>query len=135
VSQGRHDEAAELVAMAEDRARENVDGDLPQPESVPDEAAAESLPIKALLRRPMAGRVALFVAVWFVYYIGNYGWLTLAPTLFTDKGYSLADSTTYLVVSGIGFLIGAYATTRLSDRFERKYSLALCTLVWALALF
>jgi putative MFS transporter len=82
----------------------------------------------------MAGRVALFVAVWFVYYIGNYGWLTLAPTLFTDKGYSLADSTTYLVVSGIGFLLGAYATTRFSDRFERKYSLALFAVIWAISL-
>jgi putative MFS transporter len=82
----------------------------------------------------MLGRVALFVTIWFVYYIGNYGWLTLAPTLFTDKGYSLADSTSYLVVSGIGFLIGAYATTRLSDRFERKYSIALCALVWAISL-
>ena len=71
---------------------------------MPDEAPAERVPIAALLRRPMAGRVALFVGIWFVYYIGNYGWLTLAPTLFTDKGYSLADSTTYLVVSGIGFL-------------------------------
>ena len=101
---------------------------------VADEVPAERVPIKALLRRPMAGRVALFVAIWFVYYIGNYGWLTLAPTLFTDKGYSLADSTSYLVVSGIGFLIGAYATTRFSDRFERKYSIALCALVWAISL-
>src|SRR6201994_1712248 len=126
VSQGRTEEAAELVEEAEDRARENVDGDLPQPEHVPDEAAAESMPIKALLRRPMAGRVALFVAVWFVYYIGNYGWLTLAPTLFTDKGYSLSDSITYLLVSGIGFLAGAFATTRFSDRFERKYAIMAC---------
>src|SRR5437764_11820720 len=136
VSQGRTDEAREVVAAAEETALEAIDGDrLPEAEPVADEAPAERFPIRALLRRPMAGRVALFVGIWFVYYIGNYGWLTLAPTLFTDKGYSLADSTTYLVVSGIGFLIGAYATTRLSDRFERKYSLALCTLVWALALF
>src|SRR3984885_11540296 len=82
----------------------------------------------------MAGRVALFVAIWFVYYIGNYGWLTLAPTLFTDKGYSLADSTTYLVVSGIGFLIGAYATTHFTDRFERKYTIPVCALAWAISL-
>ena len=47
--------------------------------------------MRSLLRPPMLGRVALFVGIWFVYYVGNYGWLTLAPTLFTDKGYSLAD--------------------------------------------
>jgi MFS transporter, putative metabolite:H+ symporter len=135
VSQGRTEEAREVVTAAEQTALEQIDGDrLPDPQPVPDEAPAERVPVKALLRRPMAGRVALFVAVWFVYYIGNYGWLTLAPTLFTDKGYSLADSTTYLVVSGIGFLLGALATTRFSDRFERKYSLALFAVVWAISL-
>jgi MFS transporter, putative metabolite:H+ symporter len=136
VTQGRTDEAREVIETAEQTALENIDSErLPEPEPVPDEAPAERVPIKALLRRPMAGRVALFVAIWFVYYIGNYGWLTLAPTLFTDKGYSLADSTTYLVVSGIGFLIGAYTTTHFSDRFERKYSAALFALAWAISLF
>ena len=134
VTQGRTDEAHELVAEAEEKAREDVDGPLPEPEPVPDEAKAEQFPVAALLRPPMVGRLALFVGVWFVYYIGNYGWLTLAPTLFTDKGYSLADSTTYLIVSGIGFLVGAFATTRFSDRLERKYTCAVFTLVWGISL-
>jgi MFS transporter, putative metabolite:H+ symporter len=136
VSQGRTEEAAEIVEMAEQTALANIDADrLPEPEPVADEAVAERVPIRALLRPPMAGRVALFVGIWFVYYVGNYGWLTLAPTLFTNKGYSLADSTTYLVVSGIGFLVGAYATTRFSDRFERKYTIALVSVAWAISLF
>ena len=136
VSQGRTEEAAEIVAEAEETARENLDDhqELPAPEPVPDEPAAESFPVRTLLRPPMAGRLALFIGIWFVYYIGNYGWLTLAPTLLTDKGYSLADSTTYLVVSGIGFLVGAFATTRFSDRFERKYSAALFAVAWAISL-
>lgn len=134
VSQGRVEEAQEEVASAEETAREVVEGSLPEPQPVPDEAAAERFPVRALLRRPMIGRVGLFIAIWFVYYIGNYGWLTLAPTLFTDKGYSLADSTTYLLVSGIGFLVGAYATTRFSDRFERKYTTALFAVLWGISL-
>jgi len=131
VAQGRGEEAAELVARAESTARERIEGELPQPRPVPEEARADGVPIRALLRAPMLGRVALFVGIWFIYYIGNYGWLTLAPTLFTDRGYSLASSTTYLLVSGIGFLVGAFATTRFSDRFERKYSIALFALAWA----
>ncbi|MGZ4169246.1 MAG: MFS transporter [Solirubrobacteraceae bacterium] len=136
VSQGRTEEAAEIVAEAEETARENLDDhqELPAPEPVPDEPPAERFPVRTLLRPPMAGRLALFIGIWFVYYIGNYGWLTLAPTLLTDKGYSLADSTTYLVVSGIGFLVGAFATTRFSDRFERKYSAALFAVAWAISL-
>ena len=112
-----------MVGDAEETARENLD-----------EAPAERFPIRTLLKQPMAGRVVLLIGIWFVYYIGNYGWLTLAPTLFTDKGYSLADSTSYLVVSGIGFLAGAFATTRFSDRLERKYTAALFATLWALCL-
>jgi MFS transporter, putative metabolite:H+ symporter len=134
VTQGRTEEASEIVAEAEEKARETLDEQLPEPKPVPEEARAERFPVRALLRPPMVGRVGLFVVVWFVYYIGNYGWLTLAPTLFTDKGYSLADSTTYLLVSGIGFLAGAFATTRFSDRFERKYSTAIFAVLWGISL-
>jgi MFS transporter, putative metabolite:H+ symporter len=135
VMRGRADEAQEIVAEAEETALENIDDDeLPPPQPVPEEAPAERFPLKSLLRPPMARRLVLFIAIWFVYYISNYGWLTLAPTLFVDKGYSLADSTTYLIVSGLGFLVGALATTRLSDRFERKYSAALFAVAWAVSL-
>jgi putative MFS transporter len=124
-----------MVAEAEETARDVTDDDrLPPPEGVADEAPAERFPLRALLRPPMVGRLALSVGIWFIYYIGNYGWLTLAPTLFVDKGYSLADSTTYLIVSGIGFLAGAYATTHFSDRIERKYSAACFAALWAVAL-
>jgi putative MFS transporter len=134
VAQGRGEDASTLIAEAEQTARENMDTELPEPQPLPQEPVAERFPIKALLRPPMVGRLALFVGIWFVYYIGNYGWLTLAPTLFIDKGYSLADSTTYLIVSGIGFLVGALATTRFSDRLERKYTTATSAVAWAISL-
>ncbi|MEA2210585.1 MAG: transporter, putative metabolite:H+ symporter [Solirubrobacteraceae bacterium] len=134
MTQGRVEEAENVVAGAEESARETIDGELPTPEAVPQEAKAERFPVRALLSPTMIKRVGLFVGIWFVYYLGNYGWLTLAPTLFTDKGYSLADSTTYLLVSGIGFLVGAYATTRFSDRLERKFAAAAVTVVWAISL-
>jgi putative MFS transporter len=37
-------------------------------------------------------------------------------------------------VSGIGFLVGAFATTRFSDRLERKYACAVFALVWGISL-
>ena len=134
VAQGRHDEARALIDQAEGLAREKIDGELPAPEPTAETQDSERVPVKALLHRPMAARLALFIGIWFVYYVGNYGWLTLAPTLFTDKGYSLADSTTYLIVSGIGFLVGALATTRFSDRLERKYTIAATAVAWAASL-
>ena len=135
VSQGRTEEADEMVAEAEETAREDsIDEELPPPSPSPTRPRPSAFPVRALLRRRWRAAWRCSSAIWFVYYIGNYGWLTLAPTLFTDKGYSLADSTTYLIVSGIGFLVGAYATTRFSDRFERKYTAALFAVAWAISL-
>jgi putative MFS transporter len=134
VSHGRVEEAESVVESAEETAREVSDDQLPEPQAVPDEAPAERFPVKSLLEPPMRKRLLLFMAVWFIYYIGNYGWLTLAPTLFTNKGYSLADSTTYLLVSGIGFLVGAYATTHVSDRLERKYLISAFAVCWGVSL-
>src|ERR1700761_6334014 len=49
VTQGRAEEATELVATAEETALEHIDGDrLPEPEPVADEAPAERVPIAAL---------------------------------------------------------------------------------------
>ena len=67
VSRSRPSLAREVVADAEETALEAIDGDrLPEPGPVPGEAPAERVPVNALLRRPMAGRVSPFVAIWFV---------------------------------------------------------------------
>src|SRR5436305_2343674 len=51
VSQGRTEEAHDLVATAEETALENIDDDhLPDPEPVADEAPAERFPVRALMR-------------------------------------------------------------------------------------
>ena len=77
---------------------------------------------------------ALFLGVWFIYYIGNYAWLTLAPTLLTDRGISLTSSIAYLSVTGIGFFAGALLAIWLGERVERKVTI-ICTLIgWAIAL-
>jgi putative MFS transporter len=134
MAQGRREEAHEVVEEAEERVREEHDVKLPEPERVAEEESVEKVPTRTLLRPPYRRRLALLVAVWLIYYVGNYGWLTLNASLFTDKGYSLAESITYLLVSGIGFLVGAFATTRFSDRFERKYSIAVVAAAWGVCL-
>ncbi len=66
--------------------------------------------------------------------MGNYAWLTLAPTLFIKLGYSLAHSISFMVLTGIGFAVGACAAALLSDRGERKITIAVICVVWAAAL-
>jgi MFS transporter, putative metabolite:H+ symporter len=132
-TRGREDEAEAIVAAAEARAEAMV-GTLPPvvPEEL--ETVDGGFPTAALLRRPYRRRLILFVAIWFAYYIGNYAWLTLAPTLLVEDGYSLANSIAYLVVSGLGFVTGAVAGGYVGDRLERRYLVAGITAVFGVCL-
>jgi putative MFS transporter len=77
---------------------------------------------------------SLFVAFWLIYYIGNYGWLTLAPTMLTNEGFSLTSSLSFLCVTGIGLIVGAAGSVRYSERFERKFTISVSLVVFAAAL-
>ncbi len=131
---GRREEAAREVEKAEAKARALLGHELPPPGPAHEQRLVTRWPARMLLQREHIARLALFVVIWFVYYLGNYGWLTLAPTLLVEHGYSLSSSLTYLLVTGFGFVVGALLSAQLSDGFERRYVTALGALVWAAAL-
>lgn len=135
MSHDREDEALELIESAEKRARETSGKDLPEPEPRGEGEGTSSFPSTALFKPPYRKRVLLLVAIWFFYYIGNYGWLEMAPTLLQKQDYSIADSLTFLVVTGTGFLAGALLSVFYNDRFERKYTIAVIALIWSAGLF
>lgn len=112
VSHGQSEKAEPLIVAAEEYAKKST-----------------KKPVVVRTRPPTkhmsTGRtVALFLAVWFIYYIGNYGWLTLAPTLLTNNGFSLSDSLSFLCVTGLGLVVGALFAVWVADRFERKFMIA-----------
>jgi putative MFS transporter len=76
----------------------------------------------------------LLGGIWFIYYVGNYGWLTLAPELFSKHGFSLQQSIGSLAITGLGFVGGALAAVFTSDRIDRRRSAAALAVVWALTL-
>ena len=121
VERGEEDEALALVEEAERFA------------------AAREPPPLAELKPPIALRsfwvsASLFLAFWLIYYVGNYGWLTLAPTMLTNEGFSLTSSLSFLCVTGIGLIVGALGSVRYSERFERKFTIAVSLVVFAVAL-
>ncbi len=128
VAEGRVDEAEVIVTAGEQRVQEH-----------PSRLRATHLPSHQATPRPHGRHdfvkfAVLFVALWFVYYIGNYGWLTLAPTLLTDQGFSLTSSIGFLSVTGIGFVVGAFGAFFIGERIERRSMIFLALVVWALAL-
>lgn len=132
---GQKDKARELIEQSEKRAREITGEDLPEPEQTADDEPQKDFSAVALFKPPYLKRVILLCAIWFIYYIGNYGWLEMAPTLLHQLGYSMTESLSFLIVTGVGFLAGALLSVRYNDRYERKYSLVVIALVWSACLF
>jgi putative MFS transporter len=133
VGHGHGAEAEAVVAAAEERARIELGRELPPVVETGTGGAAPGPPAR-LLHAPLAGRVGLLMGLWFVYYIANYGWLTLAPTLIAAEGYSLSESLGFFVISGLGYLAGAVLASRVGDRYERKLLLVAAVVVFAVAL-
>jgi putative MFS transporter len=123
---GRLEEADALVGEMEDRARARG-AQLPDPD--PSEVDTRSgFPYRELLRAPYVRRVAVFLAMWFFWYIGNYGFLGDAPDLF--KHHGLNAGTLYLAIGAVGYPVGAGLMIAAIDRYERKYLLVGSSVVW-----
>jgi len=88
----------------------------------------------AVMKSAPAIAIAVFTVAWFVYYIGNFGWLTLAPTILTENGFAVAASLGFLAVANAGLVVGAGVSYFVADRLERKWLLIVTLVVWGLAL-
>ncbi len=123
---GRLDEADQLVSEMEKRATARGQT-LPEPE--PSEVDTRlGVPFADLLRAPYLRRVLVFLAMWFFWYIGNYGFLGDAPDLFKHQG--LSAGTLYLAIGAIGYPTGAVVMIVGIDRYERKWLLLASSAVW-----
>lgn len=127
-----HDRVAEaetIVARMEETARtKGVTLPAPQEEEVSMEQ--HKMPFRALLSRPYISRLAVLIPMWFLWYIGNYGFLGDAATLFAAHGQAIGSSILYLGIGAIGYPVGAIIMAAVADRIERKLLIFGSTLVW-----
>jgi len=135
VAQGRLEDAEAATLAAETFAEKSLGHSLDAPECVEPQAEPDHyVHLGDLLKPPILGRLILLAIIWFIYYVGNYAWLTLAPELFAKHGFSLAQSIASLSVTGLGFVSGAIAAVYTSDRIDRRRAVALLAIVWAFTL-
>jgi len=126
---GRVGEADAIVSRMEQTARARGT-DLPEPDEQDVSPELHAVPFRALLAQPYAGRLAVLVVMWFLWYIGNYGFLGDAATLFSTHGQAIGSSILYLAVGAVGYPLGALIMAALADRVERKLLLFGASLVW-----
>ncbi|WP_298276416.1 MFS transporter [Ferroplasma sp.] len=81
-----------------------------------------NLGVKALFtNRKNASRMSILLAAWFSFYIGDYGLVSVVPTLFIEHGLTISTSYLYFFLSTLGDSVGAFTGMALSDKVERKY--------------
>ena len=130
ISTGHLEQARQVIETAEREVQVRTGTVLPAPVPLAPPVQARSS-ARTLLSAPYLGRMVLLTAVWFIFYVGNYGWLTLAPTLLVDHGFALSDSLGFVAVSGAGLLVGPLVGFAVNDRWERKFTAAVALVAWA----
>lgn len=135
VHQGRLVEAEAALVVAENYVQHRWQKPLPAPDFSGQPISSSKVShVKDLLRPPYLQKVLFFALVWFVYYIGNYGWLTLNTKLFLEAGYDLSNSLGLVSLSSLGFVLGSILAIMYGDRFERKYAIFVAASFWTLCL-
>ncbi|MFD6322042.1 MFS transporter [Streptomyces sp. NPDC058442] len=119
-SQGRLEEAEEVITRIEAEVRASVEEPLPQPS--PDIPAEES---RGRLREIFQGRylrrTVILSTLWFTAYYVNHGIITWLPSLYTGQfGLDLTTALTYSLISNATGLLGTVIAALVVDRIGRK---------------
>jgi putative MFS transporter len=73
--------------------------------------------------RTIVGRLVLLTIVWFMVFVPVYASLLLVVE-YVNQGYSLTESITINILSGVGFVVGGIVSIMVSERVERKYQIS-----------
>jgi putative MFS transporter len=80
--------------------------------------------------KTIAGRLALLIVVWFLIFVPVYASLLLVVE-YINQGYSLTESISINIISGIGFVVGGAFSILISERVERKYLISAGAVIMA----
>jgi MFS transporter, putative metabolite:H+ symporter len=73
--------------------------------------------------RAIAGKIAILIVVWFLVFVPVYASLLLVVE-YINQGYSLTESISINIISGIGFVVGGTLSILIAERMERKYQIS-----------
>ena len=121
--QGRFAEAEATLRKIEDAVSREV-GTLPEPRPLVHANAARASWGK-MFSPEYRRRTIVLCAMWVLQTLGFYGFEAWVPTLLVKHGITLTHSLVYVTLMNIGAPIGALLASYVSDRFERKHSIAI----------
>jgi len=124
---GRVTEAESVLARIEGEVEQET-GALPPPVVAIPAAPGnrtDDTGLTALFRSGSGGRALLLVSVWFCQTLGFYGFNAWVPTLLAENGFSIIRALERSSAISIGAVPGAWVASKIADRWERKYLIAI----------
>ncbi|MEB3960220.1 MFS transporter [Streptomyces kunmingensis] len=99
-------------------------GPLPEPAPPVEEVPVAKAPLRLLLQKKYLYPTLLLTVLWVTQTIGFFGYSSWAPTLLAKEGFSVEKSVFYVALTTVGAPLGSYLASLVTDRFERKWSIA-----------
>jgi putative MFS transporter len=91
----------------------------------------ESVPISIVFSGPLIGRTLVGILLNVVMGFCLYGFLAWLPTIFVKQGFSIVSSLKWTAVMAIGGPVGGLIGLLVADRFGRKWTVVVASLVAA----
>ncbi|VBB09535.1 sugar transport proteins signature 1 [Lucifera butyrica] len=123
-SREQYDKADDILCRIENEVRREK-GALPVPPLAVPEVKIDKTPIAVLFQRKYLGTTLLLTVVWVTETIGFFGYSSWAPALLAKEGFSAGKSIFYIALTTVGAPLGPYIASMVTDRFERKWCLAI----------
>ena len=132
---GKLSEAKKIVDRAEAFFQKRHPAPLPPVETPNNNTQGLKKPyLRDLIFSKYFPRLVLLILIFAFYYMGNYGWLILMPTLLMRIGFSFAHSLEFVGIFSAGFIIGSGIAIYLTDKVERKWLCFSVAIIWSTCL-
>ncbi|WAH37136.1 MFS transporter [Alicyclobacillus dauci] len=128
---GRVEQAERILKGLETQIESHIGRALPEPKDLEPVTMSEKVPISELFSREFRKRTIVLSVVWILAILGFYGFTAWVPTLLVEHGYTVVKSLTFSSIISIGAVPGALLAWPITDRFGRKESLLVITIIIA----
>lgn len=127
-AKGHNDKADAVLDRIESRSKKDSGSELP-PLGPEPAAAAKEEKFSDLFSKTYISRTLMLVGVFVFQTLGLFGFMAWVPTLLATRGFPVSKSLLFTCLMYFGAPVGALIAVAISDRWERKYLIAIFAVI------
>jgi putative MFS transporter len=128
-TQGQNDKADTILDRIEARSKKDTGSSELPPLGPEPGATAQHQKFSDLFSKTYLSRTLMLVGVFVFQTLGLFGFMAWVPTLLATRGFPVSKSLLFTSLMYFGAPVGALIAVAISDRWERKYLIAIFAVV------